>query len=186
MADGITKAGLDARTRLKYYTPNICQEPLEEGSKKGAVPIKVDGDDFEVDVKTNNANQVRPLRFRVVVVRKEDHWVVLSPLYQIVQAAKTRRGQHNEIPYECVTFPSHKEGYPPHLCTTDEYLEGGIVGQARFIRDSLGGFRADMEDLLKDLRSMKDRYDERMANRIRGMYPEWGFLEDPLGKTLVK
>lgn len=83
-------------------------------AKLGDVLVVVDGAEHFVEIKECHANygvsgtinQVRAIKFITCVIwaPSRDCWYVLSPDQLVLLASTKSRGQHTEIPFECMNL----------------------------------------------------------------------------------
>ena len=143
-------------------------------NKLGDAVMTVDGDTEYVEIKECHAeigkggtiNQVRAIKYICCVIWAPKHrcWYVISPNQLVRLAATKNRGQHTEIPIECMNFSL--KGLPDDLHTkcTDEQLAATVANAIRRGRRN-ANLHEMMHRLLKDITSTKERYREEVSNQ---------------------
>lgn len=147
-------------------------------AKLGDVVVQIGGQPYHVEVKQcqskgGTINQVRALKYITCVIwapERNPCWYVLSPDQLVQLAATKQRGQHNEIPFECMNFTLNS--LPAHLHTraTDEELLTAVchaVGrgiEAADLLNAMQRLRADIDGLRQQYLTEVGRI---IANRER-------------------
>ncbi len=151
-----------------------------DDARRGDVIVTVDGIDHYVEVKECHAsvgqggtvNQVRPIKFIACVIWAPNQgcWYILSPDQLVLLAATKKRGQHTEIPFECMNFTLGS--LPEHLHSRASDAELGVTVLAAIRRgakaEKMSGL---MSALLRDIRAIKNKYIEAVCqadNDARG------------------
>lgn len=140
-----------------------------DNAKLGDVIVRVDAADHYVEVKECHAaqggggtiNQVRAIKFITCVVWAPNQhcWYILSP-DQLVRLASTKsRGQHTEIPYECMNFTLGSLPDDFHSKATDAELNAKVAAAIRR-GAAAGDLRELMHLLLIEIIAVKTRYIE--------------------------
>ena len=98
---GISGAGREAERRFRDVTGASRAERAADGD------AVLDGYNIEVkQTSTNTLNQVRPVKYLPLAVldTRTDDWYVVPPDEIVRLAARKKRGQHTENPFESVTL----------------------------------------------------------------------------------
>lgn len=107
----IRREGDKAVTRFRQF---VAGSKDTDDQKRGDAVVSVDGEDHYVEIKECHAaahrsgtlNQVRPIKYIPLVVDAPERgcWYVI-PANELVRIAATKeRGQHTEIPFECMNL----------------------------------------------------------------------------------
>jgi len=107
----IRSEGRDAEDAFVRLVPGSQRS---DSKSRGDVIVAVDGKNYYVEVKSCHAavgeqataDQVRPIKYNACVVRtpKRRCWYVMSPDQLVSLAGTKNRGQHCEIPFECLAI----------------------------------------------------------------------------------
>jgi len=134
---------------------------------RGDAMVQVDGQDAYVEVKECHAkagrsgtiNQVRSIKYITCVVWAPGHgcWYVISPDQLVGIAATKNRGQHTEIPFECMNFGIPNIPTELHTKCSDEELSEVVHQAVRRGRRHVQVQKA-MADLLREIQDLRDRY----------------------------
>jgi len=156
-----------AKKAEDYFIKLVTGARRSDLAKHGDVVMTVDGDTAYVEIKACRAelgrgtiNQVRAIKYICCVIWAPKHrcWYVISPDQLVRLAAKKNRGQHTEIPFECMTLSLNKR-LPKDLYTkcTDQQLATTVEGAIRRGRENVN-LHDMMCRLLVDIESIKERY----------------------------
>jgi hypothetical protein len=103
-----------------------------DNSAKGDRIVTVDGEDYYVEIKKCGAllskrgtiNQIRPIKYIPLVIWASGRscWFIFSPEKLIEIALEKKRGQHNEVSFECInlTLRVHNNGLTEFKCLDQE------------------------------------------------------------------
>jgi len=170
MRAAIRNEGQRAEHRFIEFVPKAR---TSDQGKLGDAVMTVDGDTAYVEIKECHAeigkggtiNQVRAIKYICCVTWAPKHrcWYVISPDQPVRLAATKNRGQHTEIPFECMNFSL--KGLPDYLHTrcNDEQLAKTVEEAIRRGRKNARLHNA-MCRLLEDIKSIKQRYHEEVRN----------------------
>lgn len=135
-----------------------------EDRRRGDAILSVEGKDHYVEIKqcraewyeTNTVNQIRPIQFIPLVVYNPERatWYVSSATRIVRLASKKQRGQHTEIPYECINLSLSK--LESDAC--DEKDLRSRVEAACLEAEAHSELRIVLQDLLRELQEVRDRY----------------------------
>ncbi len=140
---------------------------LSDNPRRGDVIVPVDGKDFYVEIKechakpsgTGTINQVRPIKYICCVIwaPKHGYWYVLSPDQLVRFAAEKKRGQHTEIPFECMNFSLSSLDEEYHTKCKGKNLAKVVVEAVRR-GETHASLRALMNDAFQEIRAMSEKY----------------------------
>lgn len=142
-----------------------------DSAKLGDVVLTVDGDREYVEVKECHAqigksgtiNQVRAIKYICCVIWAPNHdrWYVISPDQLVRLAATKNRGQHTEIPFECMHFGLTSLPDDLHTKCTDAKLAETVEEAIRRGRRN-ARLREMMFRLSEEIKSIRQRYREEV------------------------
>jgi len=129
--------------------------------------VRVDGEDAYIEVKECHAapgrsgtiNQVRAIKYITCVVCAPKHgcWYVISPDQLVGIAATKNRGQHTEIPFECMNFGIPNIPTELHTKCGDKELSD-VVHEAVRRGKRHAEVQKAMSDLLREIQDLRTRY----------------------------
>lgn len=116
-------------------------------------------------------NQVRAIKYTCCVIwapkwaPNRDCWYVISPDQLVHIAAKKERGQHTEIPFECMNFTLGFLDDNHDLCTKckDSDLAKEVTAAIRRGRDNKV-LSCLMRSLLGEIQTLKNKYFKRVQS----------------------
>jgi hypothetical protein len=157
MVRGISGQGREAEIRFRNAT----------GASRSRRPA--DGDALlsghNVEIKkasTNTLNQVRPVKYVPLVVldTRTDDWFVVPPDQVVRLAAKKKRGQHTENPFESVTL-SVADIRGQYLVSEDQLRTATMAAIEHGERAS------ELRDLMAEIRQRSSDLAEWSRDRVR-------------------
>ena len=166
----IRNQGNDAESR---FVELVKDSRLSDSSKSGDAIVTLDGVDLYVEIKECHANkgkagtinQVRAIKYIPCVIMAPNHecWYVISPDQLVQIAAGKSRGQHSEIPFECMNFSLN---LPDHLRTkcNDAGLSDAVHESLRRGQEVTAA-RHLMTELLEQIQCLRQTYQAK-ANSI--------------------
>ncbi len=138
--------------------------------KQGDAVVHIDGQDIYVEIKECHAgygksgtlNQIRPIKYTPLVVQapKRGCWYVV-PAGELVRLASNKdRGQHTEIPFECMNLTlAQLEGRG--FESTDQDLSRSVLSAVK-LNERDGSLKTLMSELFKAIRNLGDDYKHRV------------------------
>lgn len=116
--------------------------------------------------KPATINQVRAIKYTCCVIwaPNRDCWYVISPDQLVHIAAKKERGQHTEIPFECMNFTLGFLNENHDLCTKcskNSDLAEKVTAAIRRGRDNKV-LSCLMSSLLDEIQTLRDKYRKRV------------------------
>ena len=105
---------LQGETAEKFFRRLVPSAQPPHSESRGDARITVDGQEYHVEIKECHAlpgrsgtiNQIRPIKYITLVVYapRRECWYVVPPNDLVYLAAQKSRGQHTEIPFECMNL----------------------------------------------------------------------------------
>ena len=172
----ITGANKEAEDIFLKVVSRSLKASRESKGPKHDIRITMDNDAvFTIDVRmstTGILNQVRAIRYVPMAVYNPEEeysyrWTVIPPHLLVVEAASKRRGQHNEIPFECCSLNIRGFG----ACGEDE-LEYRVV-QAIKLGEEQPLIKRSMHDLEAELRKLNYVSKKEVKNLALGKIPPY-------------
>lgn len=173
MVQRIRNEGEEAEQRFDDLVTSSGQ-PLD--AKLGDRTVRIGADTHHIEIKRCRApadksgtiNQVRAIKFIPMAIWApvRDVWYVISPGDLVRMAASKSRGQHTEIPFECMnlSLPAATSRSAEHWLKfqcADEDLEEA-VNDAILAGSREANLKAAMSDLLAELKGLRSKY-QRLA-----------------------
>lgn len=140
-----------------------------DSPKDGDAVVVVDNRREHIEIKECHAapgksatiNQVRAIKYICCVIwaPNRDCWYVISPDQLVHIAANKDRGQHTEIPFECMNFTLKHLDDNQDLCTKckDSDLTQTVIAAIRRGRDNKS-LSCLMDSLRVDIQSLREEY----------------------------
>ncbi len=105
---------LQGETAEKFFRRLVPSAQPPHSESRGDARVTVDGHEYHVEIKECHAspgasgtiNQIRPIKYITLVVYapRRKCWYMVPPNNLVYLAAQKCRGQHTEIPFECMNL----------------------------------------------------------------------------------
>lgn len=171
----IRNQGRRAEERFIRLVNGACRS---DSSKRGDAIVVVDNREEYIEIKECHAgpraggtiNQIRAIKYICCVIWAPERscWYVVSPDRLVYLAASKPRGQHTEIPFECMNFSlDYLEKRPElHERCTDDGLCETVIRAIRSGRENIE-LSSMMSCLLEEIESLKTKYKELLEARSK-------------------
>jgi len=137
---------------------------ISEVAALGDVIVSVDGVEHYVEIKqcgtrSGTINQVRAIKYipRVVWASLREKWYILPPNRLVRVAAGKERGQHTEIPFECMNLGMPVNAGIPHAMVCEDHELSAGIREAILEGERLPECRERMRLLLQDICELRER-----------------------------
>ena len=167
----IRNEGAGAEARFLELVPGATPS---DNPKRGDVIVPVDGDDHYVEIKEcrsdgGTINQVRAIKYICCVIWAPERggWFVISPDQLVAIAANKDRGQHSEIPFECMNFSLNSLPGDLHSICDDAGLAERVTTAIRRGEQN-GDIKRQMVKLHEQLRHLVATYRDAIRALLVG------------------
>ena len=164
----------EGRKAEHRFTELVREARPSDSFRRGDAIVTVDGQNAYVEVKECHANigkggtinQVRAIKYICCVIWAPNHdcWYVISPDQLVRLAATKDRGQHTEIPFECMNFSLTSIPDNLHTKCKDGQLTETVQEAIRRGRRNTG-LHEMMRRLLEEVKSIKERYRNEVSSQ---------------------
>ena len=159
--------GTKAEQRFRQLVPFAGPRHSE---RSGDATVTVDGHEHHVEIKmcrTSTINQIRPIKFIVLAVYAPNRgcWYVVPPNDLVHIAARKDRGQHTEIPFECMNLTISQLDDQGFKCIDEDLPERVREAVRKGERDT--ETRKIMEELLIVIKKLNRMYKQKILRMIR-------------------